>query len=61
MGLGIKRLTAIPLVEDFSNILAHHFLALFGTGRKWGKNMVGKNISNFRLRVRRKERGNTAV
>ncbi len=32
------------LLEDFSNILAHHILALLGTSEEWGKNMVGKNI-----------------
>jgi hypothetical protein len=32
------------LLEDFNYILAHDILALSGTGGKWGKNMVGKNI-----------------
>jgi hypothetical protein len=43
--LAIKRLTAIQLVEDVSNILAHHILApCSARSRETGKNMVGKNM-----------------
>jgi hypothetical protein len=40
---------AIHLLDDFSNILAHHILALSGNTGKWGKNMVGKNILPIKL------------
>jgi hypothetical protein len=42
--LGTPPVTAIPLLEDFKNILASHFLARPRIREEWGKNMVGKNI-----------------
>jgi hypothetical protein len=37
------------LLEDFSDILPHHILALSRNKGQWGKNMVGKNIQPIKV------------